>query len=108
MQVYFRLISFLILLLFTIKASAQGETFPKESGDKVKFTALIEMPKAYLSGVCILSNEEHIVTGCIFNEFGVTGIEFMYNETKDKVKLRSVLPMLNRWRSEERRVGKEC
>lgn len=78
------------------KMMAQGE-FPVHTGDRARYTALIEMPKAYLSGICILLREEEVLKGAVFNEFGISAIDFSYCTKKDKVKLHHVIKMLNRW-----------
>lgn len=78
------------------KAMAQG-AFPVQTGDRARYTALIEMPKAYISGICILLREEEILKGAVFNEFGISAIDFSYCPEKDKVKLHHVVKMLDRW-----------
>ncbi len=55
------------------------------------------MPKGYVSGVCIMYNDGQDVKGSIFNEFGISAIDFSYNIAKDKVKLLNVMSMLNKW-----------
>ena len=35
-------------------------------GEKVKYNAMIQMPNAYLSGVCVLLNECGVIKGCMF------------------------------------------
>ena len=71
--------------------------FPVHSGERARYTALIEMPKAYLSGICILLREDEVLKGAVFNEFGVSAVDFSYYPKKDKVKLHHVIKMLNRW-----------
>ena len=55
------------------------------------------MKKGYISGVCILVNDENLVKGCIFNEFGISAIDFTYQLKQRKVKLVNVIKMLNKW-----------
>ena len=76
----------LLTALFSV-AMAQEVTFPDNTGSKVKYSALIEMPKGYISGICILYNDEGLVRGSIFNEFGISAIDFVYDTAKEKVKL---------------------
>ena len=80
----------------TLPAAAQS-LLPQEDGSRAKFNAMIEMPQGYVSGVCVILREGHILKGSVFNEFGITAIDFTYHLTKGKVKLISVLPMLNKW-----------
>ena len=55
------------------------------------------MPKGYVSGICVIMLEGDLLKGSIFNEFGITAMDFTYQLSKEKVKLVSVLPMLNKW-----------
>jgi hypothetical protein len=89
-------ISLLFFLAFSVDAWSQ-QSFPGQPGDKVRYTAYIEMPKAYISGVCVLVNDGNEVKGCLFNEFGISAIEFSYLLQKDKVKLHDVMPVMNKW-----------
>ena len=95
-QAYLVSISTLLVLLMSSSMSAQS-LLPQEEGQRVRFDAMIEMPKAYISGMCVLMFDEGLIKGSIFNEFGITAIDFTYQPVKGKVKLVSVLPMLNKW-----------
>lgn len=90
------LLSVSCLLLVCLAASAQT-AFPQTEGERVKYNAVVEMPKGYLSGVCVLLREGNEVRGCFFNEFGISAIDFTYRLDKDKVKLHNVIAMLNKW-----------
>ncbi len=85
-----------MLLAFAMYVSAQS-LYPVSAGDKIKCSAMIEMPKGYISGICMMYNDGTEIKGSIFNEFGISAIDFTYSIAKDKVKLHDVLPMLNRW-----------
>lgn len=63
----------------------------------MKYSALIEMPKGYLSGICVLLKEDGTVKGCVFNEFGISALDFTYFPEKDKVKLHCVISMMDKW-----------
>lgn len=52
---------------------------------------------AAISGISIFVHEGGEVKGCLFNEFGVTAIEFTYDTTRHKVKLHHVIKMLDKW-----------
>ena len=86
----------LLWMLLPAKTLAQP-LFPAQAGDKVRYTAYIEMPKAYISGLCIMANDGQDVNGCLFNEFGLSSIAFSYSLAKDKVTLHEVIPMLDKW-----------
>lgn len=77
---------------------AQGTLLVDSIGATNRYNAMIELPKAYLSGVCIIKrNEEGNVVGCLFNEFGISALEFAYRPGDKKVKLLSVIQMMNKW-----------
>ncbi len=71
--------------------------FPDNEGGKVRYNAVIEMKKGYMSGVCILVNDGGLVKGSLFNEFGISALEFTYRSGTQKVKLLSVIKMLDKW-----------
>ena len=84
------------LLCATLYAHAQV-LFPQKEGDRSRYTAYIEMPKAYISGICIIAYRGGQINGSIFNEFGISAMDFSYFPEKDKVKLHNVISILNRW-----------
>ena len=96
MQKYSALISS-ILLFFSAEVAVAQTLYPQNQGDKVRSSAMIEMPKGYVSGICVMYNDGTDVKASIFNEFGISAIDFVYNPQKDKVKLVSVIKMLNKW-----------
>ncbi|MBR3655598.1 MAG: hypothetical protein IKN58_00275 [Prevotella sp.] len=72
-------------------------TFPSAEGERAKYAAYIEMPKAYVSGICVLLQEDGLIKGSLFNEFGITALDFTYNPQRDKIKLHSVMKMMDKW-----------
>lgn len=84
------------LLMYVITAHAQV-TFPSNEGERVRYSAYIEMSRGYVSGVCILVNDEGIIKGCIFNEFGITALDFSYDPRRQKIHLYSVITMMDKW-----------
>ena len=98
MQKFLVSISIALLSLQALPLHAQQEyLFPDSAGTKVSYNATIEMAKGYVSGVCIMVNDEGIVKGSLFNEFGISAIDFTYNLDTKKIKLLSVIKMLNKW-----------
>ena len=92
------LICLLFVNLFLEGTTIQAQnTFPSEKGERVRYNAYIEMPRVYLSGVSIIMNDDGIIKGTLFNEFGVTAIEFMYLPSKNKVKIMHVVKMFDKW-----------
>ena len=84
------------LLCATIIAHAQVH-FPQAEGERARYTASIEMQKAHISGICIMAYQEGRINGSLFNEFGISAMDFSYFPEKDKVKLHNVISILNRW-----------
>lgn len=93
---YSLLISCLSSVLFPSTLKAQA-LYPLSEGDRVELMSSIDMGKGYISGVCMLLKNGQTIKGGVFNEFGVSAINFTYNEDKDKVKIISVIKMLNKW-----------
>lgn len=91
-------ISIVAASLFAMPVSAQKpRLYPDSIGGKVKCNATIEMKKGYVSGICMLVNDGGVVRGSLFNEFGISALDFAYYPESDKVKLGDVIQMLNRW-----------
>ena len=85
-------------MLFALPISVQAQTtFPSADGERAKYAAYIEMPKAYVSGICVLLQEDGLIKGSLFNEFGITALDFTYNPQRDKIKLHSVMKMMDKW-----------
>lgn len=89
-------ISFLICLLLPARGLAQ-QHFPQHNGDKAEYNASITMPKGALSGICILVQDNDSIKGAVVNEFGVSMLDFVYESKVDKVKLKSVIAMMDKW-----------
>ena len=71
--------------------------FPSTRGEKAKYSAYIDMPQGYVSGVCVLFNEGTVIQGSLFNEFGITALNFSYDIKKEKIKLYSVVKLMDKW-----------
>ena len=98
MQRYLLLISFILLstLMVTVRAQEVDQKPLQDSiGSRAKFSTTIEMSKGYLSGISVLVRETDVFRGVLFNEFGITALEFTYNPQKKKVKLEQVIAMLD-------------
>ncbi len=81
----------------TLAADSQRIVYPGKDGQQVECKAMIEMPKGYISGICILVNEADTIKGAIINEFGITALSFEYSASDDKVRLISVNAMIDKW-----------
>jgi len=86
----------LLFILFPV-AIAQAQLLPA-AGAKARYAMTIELPKAYVSGVCLLHNDgDSNIKGSIVNEFGVSFIDFSYSIERGKVRLHNVAGPLNKW-----------
>ena len=88
----------LILLLLIVPLSIMAQlTYPANDGDKVRYNLQIEVRESYLSGICLMVNNNGIIASSIVNEFGISLMDFIYSEQKDKVKLCNMIKPLDRW-----------
>lgn len=96
-----RLISLLLILLSShFAAFSQGNAvvYPDSVDQRVRYEIVIEMPKAYLSGLMIMhKSEEGRVDASVINEFGISLMDLSYDEKKDKIKIHSITDKLNKW-----------
>lgn len=82
-----------------VKPKEQSSTMllPLKAGDKSKLTAFVKVKKIYISGICFFVHDGEEIKGSIFNEFGVSAIDFGYNIEKDKVKIYHLFDPFNKW-----------
>lgn len=71
--------------------------FPDSVGAKVSYAAMIEIPGGYVSGICLLVNDDGIIKGCLVNEFGISALEFTYQVGQEEVELVSIAKLLDKW-----------
>ncbi len=90
-----RLYAFVLFLLcFSITSVfAQDVTSLTNS----RYTVQMDIRDAYISGVCIMHQEEDIITASIMNEFGVSALTYRYNTKNDKVKILSIVKQMDKW-----------
>lgn len=98
---------FCLFLGFALFASSQPiqaqqvadqAAFVDSIGSRQKYAATIEMKKGYVSGICFMTAEDEGYRASLFNEFGISALEFTYQPSKKhQVKLEQVLPMLDKW-----------
>lgn len=92
------LISISISLFFLLALPMQAQSLlPDTLGARVKYEATIEMKSGYLSGICVMVKNERDIKGCLFNEFGISALDFTYFPDCKKIKLDGVIKMLNKW-----------
>ena len=72
-------------------------TFPTHEGERIRYHAYIEMTRAYISGMGVLLKEDGMIKGSLFNEFGITALDFTYDPERQKAKLHHVIKMIDKW-----------
>lgn len=83
-------------IFVAMQAKAQS-ILPLQDGKPARYSAFIEMPKAYISGICVLVYENDCIKGSMFNEFGMSAIDFSYLPEKEKIQIHNVIGMLDKW-----------
>ena len=91
------LLSLFPLLPISAQDIADQHPLPDSIGSKMKYNATIEMKKGYLSGICMLIRDKDGYKGSIFNEFGISVLDFTYQPVTGKVKLENVIQLLDKW-----------
>lgn len=94
LTIFFCCVSLLLSPALSLKSQS---LLPSPSGETLRYDASIELPRGYLSGVCIMRRDSTALKGSIVNEFGISAMDFIYDERKDRVRLLSVMKMLDRW-----------
>lgn len=103
MRKYLLLISILLLSLASLTVQAQDSLIVQQAplsdsiGCKTRYATTIELSKDYLSGITIMVREADVYHGVLFNEFGITALEFTYQPQTKKVELIEVIAMLDKW-----------
>ena len=103
MRKYLLLISILLLSLASLTVQAQDSLIVQQAplsdsiGCKTRYATTIELSKGYLSGITLIVREADVYHGVLFNEFGITALEFTYQPQTKKVELIEVIAMLDKW-----------
>ena len=103
MRKYLLLFSILLLSLASLTVQAQDSLIVQQAplldsiGCKTRYATTIELSKGYLSGITIMVREADVYHGVLFNEFGITALEFTYQPQTKKVELIEVIAMLDKW-----------
>lgn len=96
-----RSVSLLLILLSWHGVSFSQERipiYPDSVDQRVRYEIAIEMPKVYLSGLMIMHKpSEGLVNASVINEFGISLMDFSYDEKKNKIKIRSITDKMNKW-----------
>ena len=91
MPVYLRTRSLFISLLLALYVQAVAQSLLPPEGGTERYAVSIEMPRGYISGISIMKNDGERMICSVFNEFGVSAMDFTYDLNRKKVKLLSVM-----------------
>lgn len=85
-----RLIIFILGFLIPLLSAAQSSNS--------RYTVNIEIGNAYVSGICIMHEQEDAVTVSIMNEFGISALSYRYdrNRDRDRIKIISMVRQLRK------------
>lgn len=83
-----RLIIFILGILIPILSVAQSSNS--------RYTVNIEIGNAYVSGICIMHEQEDAVTVSIMNEFGISALSYRYDRHRDRIKIISMVRQLRK------------
>ncbi len=90
-------ISFLYCWAISVSSVVAQSIYPDSVGCVMRYNALIELKQGYVSGVCLIVNEGEVLKASLFNEFGISALDFSYNPRRNKVKLLNVMSFLDKW-----------
>lgn len=82
---------FVLFLLFALSVSLM------QVSANNRYTVQIDIRKAYISGVCIMHEEEDMITASIMNEFGVSALTYRYDTKTGKVRILDILKKMDKW-----------
>lgn len=100
MPIFSRFVSALLVLcalLCTSPAVAQRLLPTPDSEELVKLNVSIEFSRGGMTGICAMRYEGGVMKGCLFNEFGISALDFTYWPDKRKVRIEHAIKMLNKW-----------
>lgn len=91
------LISLVSLFPFSVVGQARVGGKELSVGSSQYYNAQIILPKAEVTGICILKADSDGVAGCLVNEFGIKALDFTYDDAKQRIKLHSVISFMDKW-----------
>lgn len=80
----------------SFSASAQS-LLPRKQGETVKLNTVISFPRGEMSGICALLDDGGTLKGCVFNEFGISALDFTYRPGAKKAKIVHAASVLDKW-----------
>lgn len=62
-----------------------------------RYNVVIDLGKAYLSGICITHTDNDCLMASVVNEFGVSAMDMLYYSDKKKVKITRIVKQMDHW-----------
>lgn len=91
---YVRALLLSTMLCFSARAQS---LLPQVDGQLVRFNASIDFKRGGMSGICALRLDSEELKGSLFNEFGISALDFTCQCKKRKVRIVNAISMLNKW-----------
>lgn len=89
-----RPVSYILLcFLMTVSVIASARAAEAE-GRFARYNIRIDMKEAYISGICMIRDDESLITASVINEFGVSMMTLSHDKAKDKTKLVNCIKQL--------------
>lgn len=84
-------------MVLGLTASAYAGDAADSGTARQRYTFSITTNKAYISGIMITADTGDTINGSMVNEFGISAIDFVYDRSRQRVKLVRVIDFLNKW-----------
>lgn len=97
MRTFLASVSLLVISLIAPSAMYAQSLLPQADGQIVRLNANIDFKRGGMSGICALRQDEGTLKGCLFNEFGISALDFVYDPQTRKVRIVHAMAMLNKW-----------
>ncbi|MCM1373035.1 MAG: hypothetical protein NC113_08900 [Bacteroides sp.] len=62
-----------------------------------RYAVTMDMGKASLTGIMLVRQDDKNIKGSMVNEFGVSAMDFVYCETRDKLKFCHIVSFMDKW-----------
>ncbi len=89
-----RPVSYILLcFLMTVSVIASARAAEAE-GRLARYNIRIDMKEAYIGGICMIRDDESLITASVINEFGVSMMTLSHDKAKDKTKIVNCIKQL--------------
>jgi len=62
-----------------------------------RYAVEIALPKSQMTAICLMRTDSTERRGSVVNEFGIHAFDFTQNLRNQRVRLKNVLPAMNKW-----------